>query len=272
MIVLTGGTGTIGKGLINHLEKHSLEYLVLTRNKILADNYPQRYLYWEPFKNYPSKIFDLDITAIIHLSGFPVYKFYTFNYLKKMVKSRAHNLIYLIKPLILKNKKIPILISMSSIAIYNNYGLLKNITEKWELAAKMFIDFVGKVVILRTGIVLSPYGGIISLLKKFSLFLPFIPVPFNTHFLWIHYEDLNDIILRELLNKNENKKLKIHNAFINSKLSYKKGIEEIMKKLNRKRLILPILYEPPYEICEKYSISSIKYKNYDEALDSIFNN
>ena len=68
-ILITGGTGLIGRKLVNVLNnKTQYNVFVLTRNKSLSEK-NSKYIYWEPLNGILDlkKIDNLD--AVIHLAG-----------------------------------------------------------------------------------------------------------------------------------------------------------------------------------------------------------
>lgn len=65
-ILVTGGTGFVGKNLIYSLEKNNYKFAVLTRNKNLKNT---RYIYLDKkFKNASKKILKFNPTIVIHLA------------------------------------------------------------------------------------------------------------------------------------------------------------------------------------------------------------
>ena len=65
-ILVTGGTGFIGKSLINSLKKNNHNFAVLTRNKNFKN---KRHIYLDKkFKNASKKILKFNTTIVVHLA------------------------------------------------------------------------------------------------------------------------------------------------------------------------------------------------------------
>ena len=77
-VLITGGSGTLGKEIANLVFKKKYEVNILTRNKNLKSHNPRlKYFYWNPKK----EVIDLDcfkdVDSVINLAGFPVFKLWT---------------------------------------------------------------------------------------------------------------------------------------------------------------------------------------------------
>ena len=77
-VLITGGSGTLGKEIANLVFKKKYEVNILTRNKNLKSHNPQlKYYYWNPKK----EDIDLDcfnnVDCVINLAGFSVFSLWT---------------------------------------------------------------------------------------------------------------------------------------------------------------------------------------------------
>jgi len=178
-ILITGGTGFIGKALCKKLTEKGIRVNILTRNKSNPSN---SHFFWNPESN---KIDDTaleGISGIIHLAGLSIAKRWTNKYKQEIIESRVQSAQFLHELCIEKNIKLDFFISASGINYYGNPNTKTPLTEEdasgtdflskvcfeWEKVACKFEDISKKVVILRTGIVLDKNGG--ALLQLLPLF------------------------------------------------------------------------------------------------------
>ena len=208
-ILITGGTGLIGKKLISQLDIDLYNIIVLTRKKSHIKE-GIHFMNWDPDNNKLdlSKINELD--TIINLVGESIDK-------KRWTKKQKLNIynsrIKTTQLLFSKIKELEILpkhiISASATAIYKSNtkepqnedsvfedDYLARVVKDWEEENIKF-KFLGiRTVILRIGIVLSNHGGILK--KLFPIFKLGLGVPLgsgNQIMSWIHIDDLVRMIL-----------------------------------------------------------------------------
>lgn len=201
-VLIAGGSGLIGKRLVEHLYKKGFEVAILSRNKVDKDA-----IYWNPSKGEIDTSKLHKVTHLINLSGVSIAGGrWTEVRKKKIIDSRVASTEFLFK-----NKSyfhnLKHYISASGVSCYGIDDLNKVYTEadafgndflsevvsKWELAADLFstICTVSKV---RISPVLDSKGGFISEMKK--------PIQFgagavlgsgNQWMPWIHQRDLVSI-------------------------------------------------------------------------------
>lgn len=269
MILVAGGTGTIGKGLLPILRKIGTDVGVLTRNKELHKKNPDKFFLWDPLRYIDPILQRKEITGIIYLAGFPVWKIWHPLYLKKMYKSRAGGTLFLRSKMAEWGKRLHFFIGMSSIAIYYSHGFLKNLTIKWEQATRTMEKVANSILILRTGIVISPHGGMLPIMCKMGKICPFLPVPFQPSFYWIDYRDLNEVILRHFFKEHSIQGgVSIINCFNPVPLRWTTALKTL-------RMIaglpwgrpFPILPEPGYIIEKKFfPEEGFKYTSFEDTL------
>ena len=201
-VLIAGGSGLIGKRLVEHLYKKGFEVAILSRNKVDKDA-----IYWNPSKGEIDTSMLNKVTHLINLSGVSIAGGrWTEVRKKEIIDSRVASTEFLFK-----NKSyfhnLKHYISASGVSCYGIDDLNKVYTEadafgndflsevvsKWELAADLFstICTVSKV---RISPVLDSKGGFISEMKK--------PIQFgagavlgsgNQWMPWIHQRDLVSI-------------------------------------------------------------------------------
>lgn len=214
-VLITGGTGFIGKKLSGLLIKNDYSVSVLSRNKIINQG-AITYYSW----NIKNKIIDenavLKADYIIHLAGENVFEKRWGSKRKKAIISSRVEPVALIKSVLEKHhKKTTAFISASGIGIYGAYNGLKICTEdteiandflgitckKWEEAADLMTDYSERVVKIRTGLVLGKNDGFLRKLTPVFKFRLGAALGSGKQFMpWIHVDDLCQIYLEAIQN------------------------------------------------------------------------
>lgn len=211
-VLITGGSGLIGKHLIKALFDNGYAVSLLsTRNITLPC---VTCYYWNPGKGEiePEALFCADY--IIHLAGANIgAKRWTKKRRRLIIDSRVQSTQLLAKTLEKSGKRPKAIVSASASGYYGTVTTEQLFTEtdlpgndftglvcrQWEDASKHFQEMGIRTVILRTGVVLSAKGGA---LKKIAL-----PVHFGfasalgtgkQYMPWIHIEDLCSLYIRSL--------------------------------------------------------------------------
>jgi uncharacterized protein (TIGR01777 family) len=173
-IMITGGTGLVGKEIGKKLAAKGHELFVLTRNKQKADlhcPYPQTAVTWDELPTW-SGLGELDF--IINLAGAGINdQRWNESYKKKIYESRVYGTQKLIQ---LANEKVSHLqafISTSAIGVYGeaddvfadedynkSYDFLGQVCQDWE--APLGDLQKGRSVIFRVGVVFSEKGGALA--------------------------------------------------------------------------------------------------------------
>ena len=295
-ILITGGTGLIGKKLISQLDFDLYNIIVLTRRKSHIKE-GIHFMNWDPDNNKLdlSQINDLDM--IINLVGESIDK-------KRWTKKQKLNIynsrIKTTQLLFSKIKELEILpkyiISASAIAIYKSNtkepqkeesvfedDYLARVVKDWEEENIKFKSLGIRTVILRIGIVLSNHGGILK--KLFPIFKLGLGVPLgsgNQIMSWIHIDDLVRMIL--FCQKHHNIRgfinavspIPVSNSYFTNCLSKKLGVIRYPSFVKAPAIIIKILFgEVANLIFNGKNVSSKKienlkfkflYKKLDDAL------
>lgn len=167
-ILVTGGTGFVGKPLVESLLARGDSITVLTRSIEKAQSvFPEKTL---QFLTALSTLKDLNsFDAVINLAGEPIFdKKWTVQQKEKLRHSRI-NLTQQLVRLINQSEHPPVLISGSATGIYGNCGneqITENTNPSTQFTAQLCIDWENaakqantRVCLVRTGLVLSPKGG-----------------------------------------------------------------------------------------------------------------
>lgn len=205
-VLITGGTGLIGKYLQNKLNDKNYEVAVLTRNPTLKNefkwNIDEEYIDDNAFKN---------VTHIIHLAGAGIAdKRWTNKRKNELINSRVLSTNLLLKKVKELNINLKGFISASGIGYYGSVTSQQIFTEtdnhqndfiskicvEWENAALNFKQLNVPVTILRTGIVLAKSGGALSKINT-PLFLAVLGNG-KQYMPWIHIKDLCNVYIKAI--------------------------------------------------------------------------
>ena len=214
-VLITGGTGFIGRKLTDLLIEKGYNVSILSRTKII--NKPSvSYYIWDV----ENKIIDenavLESDYIIHLAGENIFEKRWSKKRKKAIIASRVEAVFLIKSVLERHhKKITTFVSASGIGIYGAYNGNKICTEdtevandflgitckKWEEAADLMIDHATRVVKIRTGLVLGKGDGFLTkLIPIFKLRLGAVLGSGKQFMPWIHIDDLCSIYIEAIYN------------------------------------------------------------------------
>jgi len=210
-VLITGGTGMIGKALTHALVERNCKVIILSRKPV--DQQPVTnnvsYATW----NIADQIVDIEAIQradyIIHLAGAGIAdKRWTKKRKQEIIDSRVKSGELLVKVLQEIPNKVKTLISASAIGWYGadpvipnpkpfmeddpaDSSFLGDTCKQWEKSAEAAIELGKRVVKIRTGIVLSNEGGALHEFKKPLRFgIAAILGTGRQVYSWIHIEDL----------------------------------------------------------------------------------
>lgn len=246
-ILITGGTGLIGRHLSNLLRSKGYKIAILSRSNSEDPNF----YYWDIEKNFiePNAIKNADY--IIHLTGAGIVdKRWTKKRKKLLVNSRVNSTKLLYKNVAKFNPDLKGFIAASGIGYYGAISSKKILSEEdavgtdfisiicklWEKESLKFNNINIRTVILRTGIVISKTDGALEKISKpIKLGVGAALGKGNQFMPWIHMDDLCNIYIKAI----EDKELQgIYNAVAPEHITNLELTNEIAKNLNKK-IILP---------------------------------
>jgi uncharacterized protein (TIGR01777 family) len=244
-ILITGGTGFVGKHLGVKLSEKNNKLYVLTRDKQQSLPYPATLLNWKDLEDGVSSD-QIHIDTVINLAGESIAKRWTSKNKKTILDSRIETTSKLVK--LFKDSKLKKFISASAIGYYGDRGdellnedsgsgsgFLTDVCRRWEDEA-LKIQSDTSVVIFRFGMVLGKDGGALAkLIPIFQKGLGGVIGDGQMWISWIYIEDLTEVI-SETLNNNFNG---IYNAVSPNAVRNKEFSEKLAESLNKK-LLLPI--------------------------------
>ncbi len=227
-ILIAGGTGLVGTRLTELLIERGYHVVILSRNCALNSNEIFQRLKtssgdqlscatWDTASQlYEYKVFE-DAYAVINLAGANIAeKRWTEERKQEIINSRIASSKLIIKALSETNNKIEVVINASATGWYGDdkqrptetpfeeqtsaaNDFLGTTTRLWEESIQPVQELGKRLVILRTGLVLSNQGGIMPELVK-SLNLRVATVFGNGHQImsWIHIDDLCELYMAAL--------------------------------------------------------------------------
>jgi len=215
-VLITGGTGLVGKALLEQLIKKGYKVIILTR-KIADKKDGVEYALWDIKKK------QIDITAIqksdyiIHLAGAGVMdKKWSTSYKEEILRSRTESSRLLADTLKHHSNSVKAIVSASAIGWYGedkdghpftekdppDKGFLGETCRLWELSIEAAEEKGVRVARLRTGIVLSNDGGALKEFKKpINVGIAGIVGSGQQVVSWIHISDLCRMYIYALENK-----------------------------------------------------------------------
>ena len=257
VVLITGGTGLIGKNLTRHLTSKGYEVIIVSRKPTHASDDPKiSFANW----NVEEQKIDSDAIAktdyIINLVGAGVMeKKWSENYKKEIIESRTRSGELLINALQKNTNNVKAFISASAIGWYG--GDTKALLHKngfietdpadkkflgetcrlWEESIESVTKLNKRLVKLRTGIVLSNDGGAFTEFKRSLRFgIAAILGSGKQMISWIHIDDLCRMYIYAIENENLSEN---YNAVAPSPVNNKTLILKLAKKM-RGQFYIPI--------------------------------
>lgn len=290
-VLVTGGTGLIGKALTRKLLGKGYDVIVLTRDvKNSREQEPGvRYALWNINKGTIDREAVAAADYIIHLAGAGVAdKGWTKKRKQEIVRSRVESSKLIAESLMIPNR-VKAVISASGIGWYGwdpsipnprpfvesdppARDFLGETCRQWELALDPLRQLGKRVVYIRTGIALSNQGGAMQEFKK-TLQWGIAPILGSGKQVlsWIHIDDLVGIYLAAIENESLNGAF---NAVSPHPVTNKEFILALAK--TRKRFFIPVrvpsfvlklaVGEVSVEVLKSATVSSKKI----EAIGFVF--
>ena len=203
-VTVTGGTGLIGRQVVDALRARGDEVTVLSRNA------PGTVHWTDPTAEPPPAEALAGRDAVMHLLGEPVAQRWTDKAKRRIRASRELGTRQLVAGLraLAESERPKVLVSASAEGRYPRGdepvdesapagdGFLANVVEAWEAEARKAEDLGMRVALSRTGVVLAPGGGALA-----KMLLPFKlgvggPVAGGRQYVpWVHMDDVVGALL-----------------------------------------------------------------------------
>ncbi len=211
-VLITGGSGLIGRSLQTELKNRGYEPVVLSRRDGVG------FAKWDIESGYIDTEALEGVTHIIHLAGESIAdKRWSPKRKKAILDSRVLGAELILKELIAKNIRIKSFISASAIGYYGAVtsetifdetsplgdDFLADVCQKWEDSAQKFSSVADRVCIIRTGLVLAKNGGLLErLLMTAKMGLSVVFGSGKQYMPWIHIKDLCNIYIKAIEDSN----------------------------------------------------------------------
>lgn len=219
-IVISGGTGFIGKALVSRLIEDKHQIVVLTRDSSKFEN-PNSQLVeaaqWDgkTVNSWCDKIAGAD--TIINLAGEPIgIKRWNDSAKQHILNSRVESTKAIVKAISTSDNRPRTFLSASASSYYGDMsrdnadesqkrgnGFLSETCERWENQARLAESYGIRVAMLRFGIVLDKNGGALAkMMLPFKIFAGGPPGSGKQWVSWIHREDAVRAVVMIIENDN----------------------------------------------------------------------
>ncbi|HET9154403.1 MAG TPA: TIGR01777 family oxidoreductase [Solirubrobacterales bacterium] len=212
-VLVTGASGLIGSALSDALFARGDAVVGLSRDPKRARSSNPRVTWhrWEPTLERPDPAAFEGVDGVVNLIGEPIDQRWTEESKQRIMESRrqaTHNLVQAIEALE-ESQRPQVLVSQSAIGYYGDRGdeeldegsapgsgFVSEVPQAWEQAAHE-IDGTGvRLVVVRTGLVLTQKGGLLKeMMRPFKLGVGGPLAGGRMYFSWIHLEDEVGILL-----------------------------------------------------------------------------
>lgn len=205
-IIVTGGTGLIGRTLAEQMAGEGHDVIVLSRNPDSAQGFSQgvRLVEWDARTPQGWSQWVDGADAIVNLAGAGLADWlWTTSRKQVLLDSRVSAGEAVSKAVALAERKPKVVIQASAIGYYGPQGdepiqedhasgddFLAELCQKWEASSRSVEDYGVRRAVIRTGLVLSQKGGVLP-----RLLLPirfFVGGPLGSgkqYYSWIHLQD-----------------------------------------------------------------------------------
>lgn len=214
-VLITGGTGLVGKRLTELLLKEGYQVSYLSRSKEPVDNV--KVYAWDVENGHIERGALEGIEYIIHLAGAGVAdKRWTKSRKQEILESRTKSAELLFNTLKQTSHQVKAVIAASAIGYYGydtgeaiitekspaGDDFLADVCQEWEFAVGQIRQLSIRTISFRIGIVLSPYGG--ALVKLIQTIKVGAGAPLGSgkqNFSWIHIDDVCQAFIEAMRNE-----------------------------------------------------------------------
>lgn len=216
-VLVTGASGTIGQALCDALFARGDNVVGLTRDTghARAANPRVTWHKWEPTLERPDPSAFEGVDGVVHLLGERIDQKWTEEAKERIMESRRQGTHNLVQTLAALENPPTVLVSQSAVGFYGDRGdeevdegdgpgetFDAQVTQAWEAAAHELDSSEIRLVVVRTGQVLSTAGGMLKeMLPPFKLGVGGPLAGGDQYLAWIHMDDEIGILLWALDNE-----------------------------------------------------------------------
>lgn len=216
-VLVTGASGTIGQALCDALFSRGDHVVGLTRNPGRSRRANPRVTWhrWEPTLERPDPAAFEGVDGVVHLLGERIDQKWTAEAKERIMESRRQGTHNLVQTLIALESPPQVLVSQSAVGYYGDRGadpvdesdgpgssFDAEVTRAWEAAAHELDPTGVRLVVVRTGQVLSARGGMLKeMLTPFKFGVGGPLAGGDQYLSWIHIDDEVGILLWALDNE-----------------------------------------------------------------------
>lgn len=217
-VLVTGASGTIGRALCDALFARGDDVVGLTREPGRARGANPRVTWhkWDPTLERPDPAAFEGVDGVVHLLGERIDQRWTDEAKERIMESRRQGTHNLVQAIIGLENPPKVLVSQSAVGFYGDRGdeevdesdgpgtsFDAQVVQAWEAAAHELDPTGVRLVIARTGQVLSTEGGMLKeMLPPFKLGVGGPLAGGNQYLAWIHIDDEIGILLWALDDEN----------------------------------------------------------------------
>jgi uncharacterized protein (TIGR01777 family) len=217
-VLVTGASGMIGSAVCDALLARGDEVVGLSRDpaKARSTNPTVTWHAWDAANERPPQAALAGVDGVINLIGEEVNQRLTDAAKKRIHDSRVRATHNLVDGILAASPSPPVLVSQAAIGVYGNHddavvdessslgdSFLAGLVVEWENEAKRAESGGVRVVVVRTGLLLDPEGGLLKqLLLPFKLGVGGPLAGGDFYMPWIHRDDEVGILLFALDNAN----------------------------------------------------------------------
>ena len=207
-VAVAGGTGFIGRALVQALLCDGHEVVVLTRVAAPAAQSTERlrFVAWQPQQTGPWTEALVGVDGVINLAGEPLIgRRWTSAQKAIILSSRVAATDALVEAMRRSSTRPQVLVNASAVGYYGPHGdesldesspagqgFLADVCHQWEAAAMQAESSGVRVVCLRIGVVLAPDGG--ALAKMAPPFTMFVGGPIGSGRQWLSWIHRDDVV------------------------------------------------------------------------------
>ena len=250
-ILISGGSGMIGRRLSQLLTEKRYKCLILTRNQKLAQERPD-HLHWDiPNGIISDRIAEADM--VVNLTGESVADGrWTKRRKQQIISSRVDGTALIIATLKRKKKRLKAFLSASAIGYYGDAGntllhedtpvinsdFLSRVCFAWEEATAKAEKITDRILIYRISTVLAISGGALpKMARPLSLGMAAYLGKGDQYISWIHIDDLCNMIIEGLSNTRMSG---VYNACAPDQVTNRDFVIELKEAYHSRALLFPI--------------------------------